>query len=47
MERDKVLEELIELHKRFYHKGWCSLTKAQYEAEVKRLRLKWVTDYDI
>ena len=46
MKRDEILEELKELHNRFYHNGFCSLSKEQYEAEVKRLRFKWITDYD-
>lgn len=46
LKRDKILDELKELHRRFYHTGFCSLSLEQYEAEVKRLRFKWVVDYD-
>ena len=43
--RDKVLEEIKELHRRFWHSGFTSLTKEEYEAEVKRLRFRWITEY--
>jgi hypothetical protein len=44
--RNETLEELKALHKLFHSSGFCSLNKDQYEAEVKRLRFKWITDYD-
>ena len=45
--REKVTEEINELHKRFWNNGFTSLTKQEYEAEVKRLRFRWLTYYDI
>ena len=43
--RDQVLEEIKELHRRFWHSGFCSLTLQEYEAEVKRLRFRWIIEY--
>tara|TARA_R110000764_G_scaffold81236_5_gene160966 strand:+ start:912 stop:1055 length:144 start_codon:yes stop_codon:yes gene_type:complete len=47
MKRDEVLGELKELHKRFWSSGFTLLTSQEYEAEVKRLRFRWLTYYDI
>ena len=46
LKRDEILEELKALHKLYHSGGFCSLSKDEYEAEVKRLRFKWITDYD-
>ena len=46
LKRDEILEELKALHKLYHNAGFCSLSKDEYEAEVKRLRFKWIIDYD-
>lgn len=46
MKRDEITQELKELHRRFFLNGFTSLTQEQYDAEVKRLRFKWIIDYD-
>ena len=43
--RDEILEEIKELHRRFWHAGFTSLSKEEYENEVKRLRFRWITEY--
>jgi hypothetical protein len=46
MKRDDITEAIKELHKRFWN-GSSFLTEDAYNSEIKRLRFKWITDYDI
>jgi|TARA_R110000803_G_C11784277_1_gene297068 hypothetical protein len=44
MIRETVVHELKELHDRYFKH--FTIEKDEYEAEVKRLRFKYVVDYD-
>ena len=44
MVRDSIIQELKELHERFFKH--FTIGKDEYNAEVKRLRFKFVIDYD-
>lgn len=46
MKRDRITEAIKELHKNFWN-GSSFLTKDAYVAEIKRLRFKWIIDYDL
>jgi len=43
--RDEVVEEIKELHKRYWGKGFTSMTEQQYHEELKRLRFRWIIEY--
>ena len=43
MVRDTIVHELKELHDRYFKH--FTIGKDEYEAEVKRLRFKYVIDY--
>tara|TARA_R110000744_G_scaffold32775_2_gene76596 strand:+ start:2822 stop:2968 length:147 start_codon:yes stop_codon:yes gene_type:complete len=43
--RDKVAEEIKELHRRYWKAGFTSMTEEQYHAELKILRFRWITEY--
>tara|TARA_R110000744_G_scaffold151855_1_gene265537 strand:+ start:199 stop:348 length:150 start_codon:yes stop_codon:yes gene_type:complete len=43
--RDKVKEEIAELHRRFWSVGFTTMNEEQYHEELKRLRFRWITEY--
>lgn len=45
MIRDNITKELIKLHDNYW-RGNSYLNLEQYEEEIKRLRFKYVIDYD-
>lgn len=44
MIRDTVVHELKQLHDRYFK--YFTISEDEYNAEVKRLRFKYVIDYD-
>lgn len=44
LKRDKVKLEIKELHDKYCYSG--TMSKQLYESELKRLRFRWLTEYD-
>ena len=43
--RNRIAEEIKELHRAYWKAGFTSMTEDQYNAELKRLRFKWIIEY--
>ena len=44
IKRDKVKLEIKYLHSSYWYAG--TISKELYESELKRLRFRWLTEYD-